>query len=170
MIYGHWPTQTSYRVMLVVWQLGWVEIDLGYYTTCWAAGVMAEWAEQVGRLVELENLSQHNQLPDHQHHPVVITRTTTIGLTSVLCRQTRGIVEEPHFHVGPDGFLIADEPLLLGLLRVEVVDVVVLAHLQLLPHLHHQLVHVPILRGYLQSLGEVGDCLFVLLVLSEELL
>ena len=56
--------------MLVVWQLGWVEIDLGYYTTCWAAGVMAEWAEQVGRLVELENLSQHNQLPDHQHHPV----------------------------------------------------------------------------------------------------
>ena len=59
-----------YRVMLVVWQLGWVEIDLGYYTTCWAAGVMAEWAEQVGRLVELENLSQHNQLPDHQHHPV----------------------------------------------------------------------------------------------------
>ena len=70
MIYGHWPTQTSYRVMLVVWQLGWVEIDLGYYTTCWAAGVMAEWAEQVGRLVELENLSQHNQLPDHQHHPV----------------------------------------------------------------------------------------------------
>ena len=71
MIYGHWPTQTSYRVMLVVWQLGWVEIDLGYYTTCWAAGVMAEWAEQVGRLVELENLSQHNQLPDHQHHPVL---------------------------------------------------------------------------------------------------
>ena len=60
----------AYRVMLVVWQLGWVEIDLGYYTTCWAAGVMAEWAEQVGRLVELENLSQHNQLPDHQHHPV----------------------------------------------------------------------------------------------------
>ena len=59
-----------YRVMLVVWQLGWVEIDLGYYTTCWAAGVMAEWAEQVGRLVELENLSQHNQLPDHQHHLV----------------------------------------------------------------------------------------------------
>ena len=107
------------------------------------------------------------------HEPfcrIVITRTTTIGLTSVLCRQTRGVVEEPHFHVGPDGFLIADEPLLLGLLRVEVVDVVVLAHLQLLPHLHHQLVHVPILRGYLQSLGEVGDCLFVLLVLSEELL
>ena len=31
---------------------------------------MAEWAEQVGRLVELENLSQHNQLSDHQHHPV----------------------------------------------------------------------------------------------------
>ena len=56
--------------MLVVWQLGWVEIDLGYYTTCWAAGVMAEWAEQVGSLVELENLSQHNQLSDHQHHPV----------------------------------------------------------------------------------------------------
>ena len=51
--------------MLVVWQLGWVEIDLGYYTTNWAAGVMAEWAEQVGRLVELENLSQLNQLPDH---------------------------------------------------------------------------------------------------------
>ena len=22
-----------YRVMLVVWQLGWVDIDLGYYTT-----------------------------------------------------------------------------------------------------------------------------------------
>ena len=62
---------TIYRVMLVVWQLGWVEIELGYYTTCWAAGVMAEWAEQVGRLVELENLSQHNQLPDHQHHPVL---------------------------------------------------------------------------------------------------
>ena len=62
---------TLYRVMLVVWQLGWVEIDLGYYTTCWAAGVMAEWAEPVSRLVELENLSQHNQLPDHQHHPVV---------------------------------------------------------------------------------------------------
>ena len=62
---------TLYRVMLVVWQLGWVEIDLGYYITCWAAGVMAEWAEQVGRLVELENLSQHNQLPDHQHHPVL---------------------------------------------------------------------------------------------------
>ena len=61
---------TIYRVMLVVWQLGWVEIELGYYTTCWAAGVMAEWAEQVGRLVELENISQHNQLPDHQHHPV----------------------------------------------------------------------------------------------------
>ena len=59
-----------YRVMLVVWQLGWVEIDLGYYTTCGAAGDMAEWVEQVGRLVELENLSQHNQLPDHQHHPV----------------------------------------------------------------------------------------------------
>ena len=58
--------------MLVVWQLGWVEIDLGYYTTCWAAGVMAEWAEQEGRLVELENLSQHNQLLDHQHHPVVL--------------------------------------------------------------------------------------------------
>ena len=56
--------------MLVVWQLGWVEIELGYYTTCWAAGVMAEWAEQVGRQVELENLSQHNQLPDDQHHPV----------------------------------------------------------------------------------------------------
>ena len=55
-----------YRVMLVVWQLGWVEIDLSYYTTCWAAGVMTEWAEQVGRLVELENLSHHNQLPDHQ--------------------------------------------------------------------------------------------------------
>ena len=61
-----------YRVMLVVCQLGWVEIDLGYCTTCWAAGVLAEWAEQVGRLVELENLSQHNQLPDHQHHPVDI--------------------------------------------------------------------------------------------------
>ena len=59
-----------YRVMLVVWQLGWVEIDLGYYTTYGAAGDMAEWVEQVGRLVELENLSQHNQLPDHQHHPV----------------------------------------------------------------------------------------------------
>ena len=59
-----------YRVMLVVWQPGWVEIDLGYYPTFWAAGVMAEWAEQVGRLVELENLSQHNQLPDHQHHLV----------------------------------------------------------------------------------------------------
>ena len=57
--------------MLVVWQLGWVEIDLGIYTTCWAAGVMAEWAEQVGRLVELENLSQHNLLPYHQHHPVL---------------------------------------------------------------------------------------------------
>ena len=57
-------------MMLVVWYLGWVEIDLGYYTTCWAAGVTAEWAELVGRLVELENLSQHNQLPDHQHHPV----------------------------------------------------------------------------------------------------
>ena len=64
-----------YRVMVVVWQLGWVEIDLGYYTTCWAAGVMAEWAEQVGRLVELENLSQHNQLPDHQHHPVVTLKS-----------------------------------------------------------------------------------------------
>ena len=38
----------------MVWQLGWVEIDLGYYNTCWAAGVMDEWAEQVGRLVELE--------------------------------------------------------------------------------------------------------------------
>ena len=23
-----------YRVMLMVWQLGWVEIGLGYYTTC----------------------------------------------------------------------------------------------------------------------------------------
>ena len=55
-----------YRVMLVVWQLGWVEIDSGYYTTCWAAGVMAEWAEPVSRLVELENLSQHNQLTDRQ--------------------------------------------------------------------------------------------------------
>ena len=62
--------ENKYRVMLVVWQLGWVEIDLNYYTTCWAAGVMAEWAEQVGTLVELENLSQHNQLTDHQHHPV----------------------------------------------------------------------------------------------------
>ena len=60
----------QYRVMLVVWQMGWVEIDLGYYTSCWAAGVIAKGAEQVGRLVELENLSQHNQLPDHQHHPV----------------------------------------------------------------------------------------------------
>ena len=59
--------------MLVVWQLGWVEIDLGCYTTYWAAGVMAEWAEQVGRLVELENLSQPNQLPDHQHYPVHTT-------------------------------------------------------------------------------------------------
>ena len=59
-----------YRVMLVVWQLGWVEIDFGYYTTCWAAGVVAELAEQLCRLVELENLSQHNQFPDHQHHPV----------------------------------------------------------------------------------------------------
>ena len=47
----------KYRVMLVVWQLGWVEIDE------WAAGVMAEWAEQVGRLVELENLSQHPVQP-----------------------------------------------------------------------------------------------------------
>ena len=55
----------------MVWQLGWVEIDLGYYTTCWAAGVMAEWAEQVGRLVELENLRQHNQLPDPHNHPVI---------------------------------------------------------------------------------------------------
>ena len=54
------PSSVQYRVMLVVWQLGWVEIDLGYYTTCWTAGVMAEWAEQVGSLVELENLSQHN--------------------------------------------------------------------------------------------------------------
>ena len=77
-----------YRVMLVVWQLGWVEIDLGYYTTCWAAGVMAEWAEQVGRLVELENLSQHNQLPDHQHHPVDSYRTgppaaKTVGTKSM---------------------------------------------------------------------------------------
>ena len=45
---------TDYRVMLVVWQLGWVEIDLGYCTTCWASGVMAEWAEQVGRLVKLK--------------------------------------------------------------------------------------------------------------------
>ena len=63
-----WLPPLSYRVMLVVWQLGWVDIDLGYYTTCWAAGVMAEWAEQVGRLVEFENLSQ---LPDHQHRPVV---------------------------------------------------------------------------------------------------
>ena len=63
--------KAHYRVMLVVWQLGWVEIDLGYYTTCWAAGVMAEWAEQVGRVVELENLSQHNQLPDYKHHPVM---------------------------------------------------------------------------------------------------
>ena len=39
----------QYRVMLVVWQLGWVEIDLGYYTACWAAGVMAEqlkWADR----------------------------------------------------------------------------------------------------------------------------
>ena len=62
----------NYSVMQVVWQLGWVEIDLGYYTTCGAAGDMAEWVEQVGRLVELENLSQHNQLPDHQHHPVYV--------------------------------------------------------------------------------------------------
>ena len=58
--------------MLVVWQLGWVEIDLGYYATCWAAGAMDEWAEQVGRMVELENLGQHNQLPNHQHHPVCV--------------------------------------------------------------------------------------------------
>ena len=35
----------QYRVMLVVWQMGWVEIDLGYYTSCWAVGVMAEWAD-----------------------------------------------------------------------------------------------------------------------------
>ena len=67
----------DHRVMLVVWQLGWVEINLGNYTTCWAAGVMAEWAEQLGRLVELENLSQHNQLPDHQHHPVDRGETIT---------------------------------------------------------------------------------------------
>ena len=91
-------------------------------------------------------------------------------LTSVFCRQTRRVVEEPHFDVGPDGFLFGDEPLLLGLLLVEGVNVVVLAHLQLLPHLHHQLVHIPILRGYLQGLGKVGDRLFVLLVLSEEIL
>ena len=70
--------------MLVVWQLGWVEIDLGYYTTCWAAGVMAEWAEQVGRLVELENLSQHNLLPDHQHHPVD-SECNTVGLHVWYC-------------------------------------------------------------------------------------
>ena len=66
--------------MLVVWQLGWIEIDLSYYTTCWAAGVMAEWAEQVGRLVELENLSQHNQLTDHQtlyKHMMELKFTTT---------------------------------------------------------------------------------------------
>ena len=25
---------SHYRVMLVVWQLGWVEIELGYYTSC----------------------------------------------------------------------------------------------------------------------------------------
>ena len=76
----HRPLSVSYyRVMLVVWQLGWVEIDLGYYTTCWAAGVMAEWAELVGRLVELENLSQLNQLPDHQHHPVLSSYKDLIG-------------------------------------------------------------------------------------------
>ena len=52
--YNTWPpslpnqSAVLYRVMLVVW----VEIDLGYYTTCWAAGVMAKWAEQVG----LDNL------------------------------------------------------------------------------------------------------------------
>ena len=62
----------QYRVMLVVWQLVWGEIDFGYYTICWAAVVLAEWAGQVGRLEELENLSQHNQLPDRQHHPVQV--------------------------------------------------------------------------------------------------
>ena len=35
-----------YRVMLVVWQLGWVEFDLGYHTICWAARVIAEWADR----------------------------------------------------------------------------------------------------------------------------
>ena len=52
---------------------------MGYYTTCWAAGVMAEWAEQVDRLLEFENLSQHNQLPDHQHHPVCIYEDGEVG-------------------------------------------------------------------------------------------
>ena len=93
-----------------------------------------------------------------------------ITLTSVFCRQqTRSVVEEPHFHVGSDGFLFGDEPLLLGLLLFEDVIVVVLAHLQLLSHLHHQLVHIPVLGRYLQCLCEVGDRLFVLLVLSEDI-
>ena len=56
--------------MLVFWHLGWVDFYFHLPGVAWAARVMAVWAEQVGRLLELLIPSQHNQLPDHQHHPV----------------------------------------------------------------------------------------------------
>ena len=57
------------------WSGSWVGLRLIWAITL-PTGVMAEWAELVGRLVELENLSQHNQLPDHQHHLYYLSNST----------------------------------------------------------------------------------------------
>ena len=46
--------QFKYRVGQVVVHLGWVDINFGHYQphSAWAAGSLAEWAVELGRMME----------------------------------------------------------------------------------------------------------------------
>ena len=52
------------RVRQVVGYLGWVDIDFGHSTTCthsaWAVGRLAEWAVELGQMMEHPDQSQPN--------------------------------------------------------------------------------------------------------------
>ena len=65
-----WGCVLLYRVMLVVWQLGWVDLVFQVPPVCPFALPIQPKPQQPKQTQAGSVLTQLNLLPDHQHHPV----------------------------------------------------------------------------------------------------